>query len=133
MNTKSIVRVVIGFLAAAAASLALAATDVNKASRAELESIKGIGPSTSERLMAERQKQPFRDWSDLAQRVKGIGDKRAAKLSAEGLTVNGAAFASADATTPMKAVSAKSTKPAKAESASKAEAAPVAKTSAKPQ
>ena len=124
MNTKSIARVLIGFIAAAAASLALAATDVNKASRAELESIKGIGPSTSEKLMAERQKQPFRDWSDLGQRVKGIGQKRAAKLSAEGLTVNGTAFASADATAPMKAMAAK---PAKAD------AAPAAKAGAKPQ
>lgn len=74
------------------ASISLAAVDINKATVADLDSIKGIGPSTSTKILDERKNAPFKDWADLIQRVPGIGDKRAARLSAEGLTVNGQAF-----------------------------------------
>ncbi|MBS3911975.1 MAG: helix-hairpin-helix domain-containing protein [Hydrogenophaga sp.] len=74
------------------AAAAFAAVDVNDASVADLDSIKGIGPGTSAKIMEQRKAAKFKDWDDLVQRVSGIGDKRAAKLSAEGLTVNGAAF-----------------------------------------
>lgn len=76
-------------------SVALAAVDVNKASEADLDSIKGVGPSTSTQIIEARKSAPFKNWNDLMQRVKGIGDKRAAKLSQEGLTVNGEAYAPA--------------------------------------
>ena len=72
--------------------LAMAAVDVNKASDAELDGIKGIGPATSKLIMTERKKGEFKSWEDFIQRVKGVGEARAAKLSADGLTVNGAAF-----------------------------------------
>lgn len=78
-------------LLALVAASAFAAVDVNSASEADLDSIKGIGPSTSTRILEERKVSKFKDWADLIQRVPGIGDKRAAKLSAEGLTVNGVA------------------------------------------
>lgn len=74
------------------AAVSFAAVDINKATVADLDSIKGIGPSTSAKMMDERKASPFKDWGDLIQRVPGIGDKRAAKLSAQGLTVNGDAF-----------------------------------------
>ena len=74
------------------AAVSFAAVDINKATLADLDSIKGIGPTTSAKMMDERKTAPFKDWADLIQRVPGIGDKRAAKLSAEGLTVNGEAF-----------------------------------------
>lgn len=74
------------------ATVAFAAVDVNKASEAELDGIKGIGPSTSSRILAERQKNPFKDWNDLMARVKGIKPTNAAKLSANGLTVSDASF-----------------------------------------
>lgn len=80
------------------ATLALAAVDVNKANEAQLDAIKGIGPITSKLIMTERKKGDFKSWEDFIERVKGIGDGRAAKLSAEGLTVNGAAFKGAAAT-----------------------------------
>jgi competence protein ComEA len=80
------------------AAVAMAAVDVNKATEAELDSVKGIGPSTSKLIMSERKKGEFKDWPDLIKRIKGIGDDRAAKLSAEGLTVNGATFKAAAAT-----------------------------------
>jgi competence protein ComEA len=80
------------------ASIAMAAVDVNKATEAELDSIKGIGPATSKTIMSERKKGEFKSWEDFIERVKGVGDDKAAKLSAEGLTVNGAAYKGAAAT-----------------------------------
>ncbi len=79
-------------LMAFAATIAMAAVDVNDATVADLDSIKGIGPGTSAKILEERKSAKFKDWDDFIQRVSGIGDKRAAKLSAQGLTVNGAAF-----------------------------------------
>jgi len=63
--------------------------ELNSASRAELESLTGIGPELAERLLAAR---PFKDWQDLRRRVAGIGPKLAAKLSAQGLRVQGRAW-----------------------------------------
>jgi competence protein ComEA len=80
------------------AAVAMAAVDVNKATEADLDSVKGIGPATSKLIMSERKKGEFKDWQDFIQRAKGIGDDRAAKLSAEGLTVNGATFKATAAT-----------------------------------
>ncbi len=79
-------------IAALLASAAIAAVDINTASENDLHSIKGIGPSTASKMMTARKQSPFKDWSDLIRRLSGIGEKRAAKLSAEGLTVNGAPY-----------------------------------------
>lgn len=76
---------------------ALAAVDVNKADQAGLESVKGIGPALSGKLLAERQKAPFKDWADLVGRVGGVGPGSAQKLSEAGLTVNGQAYGPAPA------------------------------------
>ena len=74
------------------AAMAFAAVDANKATQAELEAVKGVGPAIATKILDERKKSPFKDWADMVERVKGIGDGNAAKFSAEGLTVNGAAF-----------------------------------------
>lgn len=90
------------FLAVAAtlyAAACLAAVDVNKATVAELDSIKGIGPAMSSKILDERKKGSFKDWNDLVERVKGVGDNNASKFSAEGLTVNGTAFKGAPSAT----------------------------------
>ena len=79
------------------AAVAFAAVDVNKATQAELESIKGIGPGISAKILEERKKGSFKDWQDLIDRVKGVGEGNAAKFSGEGLSVNGAAFGGAPA------------------------------------
>ena len=71
--------------------MAFAQVDVNKADQAALDSIKGIGPAKSKAIMAERAKGEFKDWADFEQRVKGIGEKNAIKLSEAGLMVNGKA------------------------------------------
>lgn len=68
---------------------AFAQVDVNKADAAALDSIKGVGPVTSKQILAERSKGEFKDWADFQKRVKGVGDKRAAKLSSAGLLVAG--------------------------------------------
>ncbi len=73
-------------------AVAFAAVDVNKATAAELDGIKGIGPSTSTKILEARKKGPFKDWNDFIERVKGVGEGNAVKFSAEGLTVNGATF-----------------------------------------
>lgn len=77
------------------AAAALAAVDVNKASAAELDGIKGIGPSISAKILDERKNGNFKDWSDFIARVGGVGEKTAAKYSTEGLTVNGKKFSAA--------------------------------------
>lgn len=74
------------------ASTAFATVDVNQASVAELDGIKGIGPAMSSRILDERRKGPFKDWKDLMARVKGVGQASAARLSSDGLTVGGASF-----------------------------------------
>lgn len=75
-----------------ASGLVFAAVDVNKASQAELESVKGIGPGMSTKIVDARKAGPFADWSDLRTRVKGVGHGNAVKFSTDGLTVNGKAY-----------------------------------------
>ncbi len=75
------------------AAVSFAAVDVNKATAAELDSIKGIGPAISAKILDEKKKGGnFKDWNDLVTRVNGVGEGNAAKFSAEGLTVGGASF-----------------------------------------
>ena len=97
------------FFAAMSLVAAFAAVDVNKGSDAQLDSIKGIGPATSALIMTERKKAEFKNWDDLISRVKGLGEKTAAKLSEGGLTVGGASYkpsAAAPAAAPKPAPSA---------------------------
>jgi len=90
-----------------------AAVDVNKASAAELDGIKGIGPSLSGKILKERNKGSFKDWPDLMHRVSGMGEKSSAKFSAQGLTVNGSGFQGGAASEPAKGKVADKAKPAK--------------------
>lgn len=83
------------FLAASAmlfAFASFAAVDVNKGTEAELDGLNGVGPAMSKRILEARKQGEFKDWSDFMQRVKGVKEKKAQKLSAEGLTVNGQPF-----------------------------------------
>lgn len=81
----------------ASMSFAFAQVDVNKADAAALDAVKGIGPAKTKAILDERKKGEFKDWADLEQRVKGIGGKNAAKLSAAGLVVNGKSMEGAPA------------------------------------
>ena len=84
-------KLIAAVLAFAAASV-FAAIDVNKASQADLESVKGIGPAVATKILDERKKAPFKSWEDFIDRVQGVGFGNAAKFSTGGLTVNGASF-----------------------------------------
>lgn len=88
---------VIATLAMCFAAASFAAVDANKATAADLDGLKGVGPSLSQRILDARKAGEFKDWPDLMQRVKGVKEKSAAKLSAEGLTVNGQSFSGAAA------------------------------------
>jgi competence protein ComEA len=69
-----------------------AAIEINQATQAELETVKGIGTSMSAKVLDARQLGAFKDWADVLRRVKGVGAANAKKLSADGLTVNGASY-----------------------------------------
>jgi competence protein ComEA len=116
----------LGALLALLAAGAFAAVDVNKADQAALESVKGIGPAISTKILDERKKGAFKDWNDLIERVKGVGEGNAAKFSTEGLTVNGAAFSGAPAATHAKAPAKASKKEEKAAAQSDESAKPMA-------
>lgn len=102
------------------AAVCFAAVDVNKASAAELDSIKGIGPAISTKILDERKKGSFKDWNDFVERVKGVGEGNAAKFSSEGLTVNGSTYKGAIAAPAAK----KDEKPAAKADEKKADAKP---------
>lgn len=79
------------------AAAAGAAVDANQANRAELEAVKGVGPSLAGEILDARRLGRFRDWADFVARVKGISPRNAARFSAAGLTVGGAAYEGAAA------------------------------------
>jgi competence protein ComEA len=103
----------IAVLALALCLPALAAVDVNKASQAELESIKGIGPGLASKILAARQSGSFKNWDDLVDRVSGVGPGNAARFSQAGLTVAGNAFSGAAATPAQAAKESKKSEKAK--------------------
>jgi competence protein ComEA len=113
----------------ASMGFAFAQVDVNKADAAALDSVKGVGPAMSKAIIDERTKGgAFKDWSDFQKRVKGVQQKRAAKLSAAGLQVNGQSMEGAPMA-PATAKAEKTAKPAKASAkpADKAKPEPAAK------
>lgn len=89
---------ILAVLAMLYAAASFAAVDVNKATAAELDGVKGIGPATSKTIVDERKKGgDFKSWDDFISRTKGIGETKAASLSKEGLTVNGSEYKKAAA------------------------------------
>jgi competence protein ComEA len=74
-----------------------AAIDVNQASQAELETVKGIGPGLSTKILEARKAGSFKDWNDMVDRVGGMGPGNAAKFSQAGLTVSGTPYSVAAA------------------------------------
>lgn len=75
------------FLLLTLSGFAYAAVDLNTASKAELQTVKGIGPGKAEAIIEYRNtKGPFAKVDDL-KKVKGFGAKTVAKLRSE-LSVN---------------------------------------------
>lgn len=104
-------------LAVFAIAAAHAAVDANKASQAELETVKGIGPGLSAKILDARKAGAFKDWNDLVDRVGGIGPGNAARFSQAGLTVNDVAYSAA----PASAADKPARKTAKADAAAPAQ------------
>ena len=69
------------------------ALDFNQANEAELDSIQGMGPTLSAKVLKARAQGTFKDWSDLMQRVPGIRQHKAQQFAQQGWTVNGQALA----------------------------------------
>jgi competence protein ComEA len=86
------IRNFITLLLAVFALNAFAAVDANVATQADLETVKGIGPGLSTKIMDARKEGTFKNWNDLVDRVVGIGPRNASRLSQAGLTVAGATF-----------------------------------------
>jgi competence protein ComEA len=110
IERKSMLKKILVLVAMLYAAASFAAVDVNKASAAELDAIKGIGPGISTKILDERKKGNFKDWPDLIDRVKGVGEGNAAKFSNEGLTVGGSTYKGAPAA-PSAPVAKKDEKP----------------------
>src|SRR5574337_1046058 len=109
-----------------------AAVDANKGTAAELDSIKGIGPAISTKIVDERKKGNFKDWADFISRVSGVGEKSAGHLSEAGLTVNGQSFkGAAPSAKAEEKKAAKTETPAKAEKAAAADEGKKAKQESK--
>jgi competence protein ComEA len=120
---------ILAALLACFAAAAFAAVDINKANQAELEAVKGVGTSTAGKIIDERKKGSFKDWADVMQRVGGIKDAKAGKLSAAGLTVNGASF-TASPTSDGKPAKGKKTKAEKSSTTQGSSKSATAKTTA---
>ena len=93
-------RAALAALVALCAAAAGAAVDVNQANRAELEAVRGVGPSLASEILDARGRGRFRDWADFVARVKGVSPRNAARFSNAGLTVGGVAYEGAAASAP---------------------------------
>ncbi len=100
---------------------ASAAVDANRATQAELETVKGIGPGLSGKILEARKSGEFKSWSDMVDRVGGVGPGNAARFSQHGLTVGGTAYDGSAAAAPKAAKKAE-----KADKGDKAEKTTVA-------
>ncbi|MFM1991082.1 MAG: hypothetical protein RJA99_4039 [Pseudomonadota bacterium] len=87
MPPKCLQHALLAAIAAVLSASALAAVDANTASAEALESVSGIGPAIAKRIVDERRKGPYRSLDDLQARVRGVGEAKARRLAAAGLTV----------------------------------------------
>lgn len=95
-------RKLLAVVLAAAAFNVLAAVDANRATQAELETVKGIGPGLSSKIVKARETGTFKSWADFVERVGGVGPGNAARFSQAGLTVGGAALDASSLPAPTK-------------------------------
>lgn len=95
-------RHIVAIVLSALALNVFAAVDANKATQAELETVKGIGPGLSTKILDARKSADFKNWGDFVDRVPGIGPGNASRFSQAGLTVGGQGYVAAS-DTPAKA------------------------------
>jgi competence protein ComEA len=108
---RNFIAALIAAVALTAFSAAFAAVEANKASQADLETVKGIGPSLSGKILEARKTADFKNWDDLVDRVGGVGPGNAARFSQAGLTVGGASFQAKAASSDKPAAATKSPRP----------------------
>ncbi|MGB6217575.1 MAG: helix-hairpin-helix domain-containing protein, partial [Castellaniella sp.] len=69
---------------------AAGAVDLNTATLDQLRGIRGIGPKTAQVILDERERGGrYLSFTDLSDRVRGIGPRRAQSLQSAGLTIDG--------------------------------------------
>lgn len=76
---------------ACASGVSAQTLELAQARELDLDGLRGLGPATTQRILSERERAPFRDWTDFMERIPGIGTRKAAQLSAQGLRINGQA------------------------------------------
>jgi competence protein ComEA len=89
------IRTLVAAAAALFAAGAFAATDVNTATQADLEALRGIGPVQAKLILSERENGAFKNWTDFKNRVKGVGPTASKRYSEAGMTINGARYSEA--------------------------------------
>jgi competence protein ComEA len=87
--------------------------EINTATDEQLQSLKGIGPAMSGRILAERARAPFSSLADFDERVKGVGTITLRRWVADGLVL----------ATPVQALGVQRSSAKSASSASSARAA----------
>lgn len=93
----------VALLAAGVAHAPAQALDLNDATAQQLAGIRGIGPRTAQTIVSERERAGrFESLEDLAERVRGISQKKAEALGAAGLTVGASGAAAPAAGAPAK-------------------------------
>ena len=101
---KKLLLVLLAFFAFS--GMAMAAVNLNTATKEELDGVKGIGPVKAQAIIEYRTKNGLFKSVDDLKNVKGFGDKTVAKMRSE-LTVDGAAPVKADKKADIKKADAK--------------------------
>ncbi|MBI5437165.1 MAG: helix-hairpin-helix domain-containing protein [Nitrosomonadales bacterium] len=105
---KKLLLILLAFFAFS--GMALAAVNLNTATREELDGVKGIGPVKAQAIIEYRTKNGLFKSVDDLKNVKGFGDKTVAKMRSE-LTVDGAVPAKAEKKADAKKAEAKKEEP----------------------
>lgn len=76
----------------AGAVSAQALVELNTATEAQLDGVRGIGPALSTSMLAARNQRAFDSWADVHRRVPGLQIRKLRALSDAGLRVQGTPF-----------------------------------------
>ncbi|MDI9336114.1 MAG: hypothetical protein QM520_03690, partial [Gammaproteobacteria bacterium] len=63
--------------------------EINDATEAELDSLKGLGPRLTKKILQEKFIQPFGGWQDFIHRLGFQSTTLIHQLSHQGVTING--------------------------------------------